>query len=144
MASLNKFTIQIWFFHYHWECRNKKKKWNAYFFVDLFLPRQLPRLPQWKLRHCHTNQFINRGRNGLTSKIIILRRLQQCSAQVCTNLWSKTEYTCIYQHMKWTTNPFSVLTRGPMKPVIGHLLRSSKATGNPYSQFLAQTPWKLK
>jgi hypothetical protein len=34
-----------------WEFKNKNKK-CLIFVVDFFLPKQLPRLPQWMLRHC--------------------------------------------------------------------------------------------
>jgi hypothetical protein len=33
-----------------WEFKKKMKR--LIFVVDFLLPRQLPRLPQWKLRHC--------------------------------------------------------------------------------------------
>ena len=39
MAYLNNITIQIWLFHYHWTCRNVKKKMKRLIFVVDFFNR---------------------------------------------------------------------------------------------------------
>ena len=53
LSFLNKITKQIWFLHYHWAYLYfLKKKNETPNFCCWFFNRGIPRLPQWKLRHC--------------------------------------------------------------------------------------------